>query len=177
MYSGSLLHCIVLTVVIYNARMHNTIANVTCWRIVILGYRWNKNLLIIQEAHCGRSSTLKNHLLSVLTSMLFASAVYFGRQFQNFTSPVSNFLLLKIYWWTADTPCMCASIVLWLNSNFPPCSDLVDRVLSGFCMVRNEESGQSVLMRTKSHMKGIWYFGQLFKFYIVFIYFVLAASL
>ena len=86
-----------------------------------------RTFLLSKKVTVNTSSTLKNHLLSILTSTLFAPAVYFGGQFQNFTSPVSNFLLLETDWWTTDTPCMCASIVLRLNSNFPACSGLVRR--------------------------------------------------
>lgn len=51
---------------------------------------------------------------------------------------------------------------------------LTDGVLSEFCMVSNEESGQSALICIKSDMRDFWYFRQLFQFYIVFIYFVFA---
>lgn len=43
------------------------------------------------------------------------------------------------------------------------CSGLVGRVLSGFCMVRNEESGQSAIICTKSHMKGFLIFWAIFQ--------------
>lgn len=132
--SASLLHCIVLTVVIYNV----LITNFTCRRVVILCYRWNKKVLVIQGL-CDRLSTPKNPLSSTLTRTLFAPAVCFGRQFQNFTSPDSNFCL-RMYWWKTDPLCMCAYTVPWLHSNSPPCSGVLDMVLPGFCAVRNETS-------------------------------------
>lgn len=43
------LYCIVLTTVICNACIHDTSTSLTCWTVVILQYKGNKNLIIIQQ--------------------------------------------------------------------------------------------------------------------------------
>lgn len=64
MYFDSLLYCTVLTAVICNARIDNTFTSLTCWTVVILQYKLNKNLIIIQQV------TMVDQALSEITCIV-----------------------------------------------------------------------------------------------------------
>lgn len=158
-----------LTVGIYNTQLHSSVSNWTCWEL------WShdiNSLLIVQEGHWDRSSTLKKSFTFYLTRYVSCiSYLLWKIVSRTLLLQLEMFFFLRLFGGKLTALVYVPATVLWLNSNFLLCFCLVDsfiRALSG------EESGQSALMPTKTRIKSFWYFGQL-PISVVFILYLLAS--